>query len=110
MPLVLRTAEDIGQIAANNPFLKLNADVKTLAVGFLAGVPEPRHIAALDPKRSPGDSCHVRGREIYLCLSNGFAKTRLTNAYFDSALATTSTFRNWRTVLKLRELMMHTMD
>jgi len=34
----------------------------------------------------------------------GVAKTKLSNAYFDAKLATTSTGRNWRTVLKLLDL------
>ena len=46
----------------------------------------------------------MRGREIYLQFPNGVANTKLTNAYFDSRLATISTGRNWRTVLKLFEL------
>ena len=33
------------------------------------------------------------------------ARTKLTNAYFDATLATTSTIRNWATVLKLSELV-----
>ena len=32
------------------------------------------------------------------------ARIKLTNQYFDSRLGTTSTARNWRTVLKLVEL------
>jgi len=67
-------------------------------------VPDKRLVAALDPKRSPGDSFKVHGREIYLCLPNGVARTKLTNDYFDRALATTSTLRNWRTVMKLVEM------
>ena len=47
----------------------------------------------------------MRGRDIYLRLPNGVADTKLTNAYFDSKLSTTSTGRNWRTVTKLLELM-----
>jgi uncharacterized protein (DUF1697 family) len=35
---------------------------------------------------------------------NGVGRSRLTNEYFDSKLATTSTMRNWRTVLKLVEM------
>ena len=61
-------------------------------------------MAALDPRRSPSDAFAVRGREIYLQFPNGVANTKLTNAYFDSRLATISTGRNWRTVLKLFEL------
>jgi uncharacterized protein (DUF1697 family) len=61
-------------------------------------------VAALDPLRSPPDAYAVRGREIYLQCPNGVGSTKLTNAYFDSRLATISTGRNWRTVLKLFEL------
>jgi len=31
--------------------------------------------------------------------------SEVTNAYFDAKLGTTSTARNWRTVLKLHELL-----
>jgi uncharacterized protein (DUF1697 family) len=48
----------------------------------------------------------VRGREVYLCCPQGVGRTKLTNEYFDRMLDTTSTGRNWRTVLKLRELVM----
>jgi uncharacterized protein (DUF1697 family) len=53
---------------------------------------------------SPPDMFEVQGREIYLHLPNGVARTKLTNKYFDRALKTTSTVRNWRTVLKLVEM------
>jgi hypothetical protein len=33
------------------------------------------------------------------------ARTKLTNTYFDTKLATVSTGRNWRTVTKLLELL-----
>lgn len=104
-PVVLRTAKDLQGVVDGNPFLKPAADPKALFVGFLADRPDPRRVAALDPKRSPGDSFEVLGREIYFCLPNGFARTKLTNAYFDSGLATISTFRNWRTVLTLLEMV-----
>jgi uncharacterized protein (DUF1697 family) len=73
-------------------------------VAFLAATPTPAMVATLDPDRSPPDESAVRGREIYLRLPNGVARSRLTNAFFDSRLGTTSTLRNWRTVLKLVEL------
>ena len=41
---------------------------------------------------------------IYLCLSNGVARSRLTNAYFDAKLGTVTTMRNWRTVRELARM------
>ncbi len=90
---------------AGNPFLKAGADLKALHVYFLAAAPNARAIAGLDLARSAPDVFDVRGQEIYLHLPNGMARTKLTNAYFDSKLSTTCTARNWTTVLKLAEMM-----
>ena len=102
--VVLRTAADLGETIGNNPFLQAGAPENWLHVLFLASQPDAGRVAALDPLRSPPDAFAVRGRAIYLQLPNGVANTKLTNAYFDSRLATISTGRNWRTVLKLFEL------
>lgn len=103
-PITLRTAEEMRRVALGNAFLTPKCDMKALYVGFLADEPEKAHVAGLNPERSPGDSYHVRGREIYMNLVTGAAKTKLTTAYFDAALKTVSTFRNWNTVLKLSEM------
>ena len=50
------------------------------------------------------DEFRVEGSEIYLRCPNGVARTRLTNAYFDTKLATVSTARSWNTVLMLAKL------
>ena len=46
----------------------------------------------------------MSGNEIYLHCPAGLARTKLTNAWFDSRLDTVSTVRNWRTTLKLRDM------
>jgi uncharacterized protein (DUF1697 family) len=105
IPLILRTREQLLKTIAGNPFLKAGADSKELHVYFLAGPPRAPAIAALDPARSAPDAFHVLEQEIYLHVPNGMARTKLTNAYFDSKLSTICTARNWATVLKLAELM-----
>ena len=105
VPVVLRTAEQLAEVTAHNPFLKAGAAEEMLHVMFLADLPEPGRVAQLDAKRSTPDEFIVLGREIFLKLPNGVARSKLTNAYFDSKLGTVSTGRNWRTVLKLLEMM-----
>jgi len=103
-PVIVRSAAELRAVARGNPFLRPGADVDFLHVMFLADRPGKGNVASLDPKRSPPDEFRVRGSEIYLRCPNGAARTKLTNAYFDTKLSTTSTMRNWRTVLKLAEL------
>ena len=104
VPVVTRSAAELNTIVGANPFLRPGADERLLHVAFLADQPQPNRAAGLDPDRSPPDEYVVRGREIYLRCPNGIARTKLTNAYFDSRLATICTMRNWKTTLKLLEL------
>ncbi|MGA2905413.1 MAG: DUF1697 domain-containing protein [Candidatus Korobacteraceae bacterium] len=105
VPVVLRNREELAQAARSNPLLKAGLPEQTLHVYFLADVPTADAVKALDPHRSAPDAFHVSGREVYLHLPNGMARTKLTNAYFDSKLSTIATARNWATVLKLLEMM-----
>jgi len=104
-PVILRTTEQVRDVTCHNPFLEAGAAPETLYVMFLADPPSALHVEKLDPDRSPPDAFRVRGQEIYMHLPDGVANSKLTNAYFDSKLATTGTSRNWRTVTKLLELM-----
>ncbi len=103
-PVMTRTAAELGEIIRGNPFLEQGVDKSSLHVAFLADLPDPARVAKLDPERSPGDTFIVRGREIYFSCPAGLARTKLSNTYFDSKLATISTMRNWRTTLKLLEM------
>jgi uncharacterized protein (DUF1697 family) len=105
VPVVVRTSAELRKTIASNPFLKTGIDPKWLHVYFLADTPKTVAISSLDPARSSPDVFHVHGSEIYLHLPNGMARTKLTNAYFDSKLSTVCTARNWATVLKLSEMM-----
>src|ERR1700690_163331 len=104
IPIVLRTGDELLEVRGNNPFLRDGAAADRVHVMFLADTPDPARVASLDAHRSAPDAFVVRGRDVYLHLPNGVAKTRLTNQYFDSSLKTTSTVRNWNTLLKLVEM------
>jgi uncharacterized protein (DUF1697 family) len=102
--VLLRSVEELGETIRNNPFAAAGVPESWLHVMFLASRPDASRVAALDPDRSPPDAFVVRGREIYLQCPNGVGKSKLTNAWFDAQLATTSTGRNWRTVGRLFDL------
>ena len=103
-PVILRSAAELAQVVAGCPFVPARDDIQTLSVLFLREVPAASGVKALDPARSPPDEFAVRGKHVYLHCPGGFARTKLTNDYFDRKLATVSTGRNWRTIVKLAEL------
>jgi uncharacterized protein (DUF1697 family) len=104
VPLVLRSAAELEKVARANPFLERGRDPKLLHVVFLADTPTKAQVASLDPARSPGDELVVHGRDVFVYLPNGVGRSKLTNAWFDSKLATVSTGRNWKTVLTLFDM------
>ena len=105
IPVITRSAEELRAVVAENPFLGESEETSTLHVAFLGDRPLASRVASLDHDRSPPDRFVASGKEIYLCFPNGTAKSKLTNAYFDARLQTVSSVRNWRTVLKLVEML-----
>ena len=105
IPVVLRTAAELAAVVSGNPFLRKGVSEDELAVSFLLGDPDPAGIARLDPHRSSPDEFIVQGREIYMRFPNGFGRSKLTSAWFDTRLKTVGTVRNWRTTKSLLQLM-----
>ncbi len=101
--VVVRSREEVLQVVASNPF-DTSGDPRFLQVAFLEHAPDPEAVSRLDPRRSPPDALAVRGRNVYLHYPNGVARSKLTNEYLAAQLQTSSTMRNWRTVLKLLEM------
>lgn len=104
-PVIVRSAREFAAVLANVPDDPAFADETTRHIVFLDARPTKATATALDPDRSPGDSFTLVNREIFLALPNGAARSKLTNDYFDRTLQTISTARNWRTVLKLAEML-----
>jgi uncharacterized protein (DUF1697 family) len=104
VPVIVRTRKEIDAVVDDNPFLKAGTAIERLHVVFLKDRPTAEMAKILDPNRSPGDFFELRGGEIFLSITSA-AKTKITNAWLDSKLKTVSSGRNWRTVLKLREML-----
>ena len=78
---------------ARNPYVEGAASTPMrCTVMFLADSRPPSWLArARSRSARRGDEFALVGRDLYLRLPNGVARTKLTNAYFDKALATVST-------------------
>ena len=103
--VVVRTAAEVGDVAAHNPFLRRpGADPgRQLHVAFLEDRPAAAAAAGLDPHRAAPEELFVRGREVYLWCPNGMGRSRVMLGV-ERALGTAATVRNWRTVLELARM------
>jgi uncharacterized protein (DUF1697 family) len=102
--VLLRTADDLARIVADNPLLDRTADPTRLHLTFLAAAPEPARVARLEKPGDDPDEFALAGRELYLYCPNGYGRTRLNNAYFERRLGVPATTRSWKTVVALRDL------
>lgn len=104
VPAVLRSAAELDAAIEAMPFDVTSDEPKFFSIGFLDGTPAPKHVAALDPQRSPPDRFEVRGRELYLHYPDGSAGSKLSHAWFAKELGIACTVRNWNTVRRLQEM------
>lgn len=105
VPVIVRSAEELGEVARNNPFLKEpGIDVSKLHVSFLSGVPEKKAVKGLDAIVADADWFCCGGREIFLYCPNGIGGTKLSINAFEKILSVRATTRNWNTVNRLSEM------
>jgi uncharacterized protein (DUF1697 family) len=103
--VVMRRRSDLHRILDHNPFLRdRDEDITKLCVVFLAASPDPSALNEISTVKDPYDEFQVMGREIYLFCPHGFARTKLSNNFFERKLKVSATTRNWKTVNKLYEM------
>ena len=105
VPVIVRSAEEIGEVARSNPFLKESGiDPGKLHVTFLSGSPQKTALKGLDTIAAGPDRFHCCGQEIYLYCPNGFGVSKLSINVFEKVLSVGATTRNWNTVNRLWEM------
>lgn len=95
--------EAIESAIAQNPFPEAEEDPTRLHLGFLAATPKRIDMPKLDALRKPSERFHLGDHVIYLHTPDGFGKSKLP-AGAEKLLGVPVTYRNWRTVCKIREL------
>jgi uncharacterized protein (DUF1697 family) len=101
----VRTAKEWGAIISNNPFPKeAKRDPGHLVVMVLKDAPNAKAVKALQAAITGPEIVHAKGRQAYIVYPNGIGRSRLTNSFIETRLATRGTCRNWNTVLKLNAL------
>jgi uncharacterized protein (DUF1697 family) len=100
--VVLRTGKELARVIEANPYEV--KDPTKVVVTFLAERRPKKVLAGVDQEAFAPDEFTFNGRELYLKLPNGQARSKLMEALAKQDLGTTATTRNWRTVLALAEM------
>ena len=103
--MIIRTEDEFESMISSNSFIK-DPDIEfdKLHVTFLKELPDKENILNLNLNIGENEKLEIKGKEIYLYLPNGYARTKLTNNILEKKLKTIATTRNWKTVNKLLEL------
>ena len=103
--VVLRTAAELQQVVARNPFVKRSGiEPGKLLVNFLAHDPgKDAREKALGIKVGP-EEMHLIGREAYIYFPNGQGRSKFPWPAIERALETAWTGRNWNSVTKMLEM------
>ena len=88
----------------SNPFRNMTGDYAKLHVGFMASPPELSAMKNLLMKPKGTDQWSVVGNMFYLHAPDGIGKSVLA-PFIERTLKVPVTFRNWRTVLALSDMV-----
>ena len=102
VPVVMRTAAELAHVVDANP--DPVDDPTRVVVAFLADAVDLGDLSLGDLSSYLPDELTISGRELYVSVPNGQARSKLMEALTKRSLPTTLTVRNWRTVEALAEM------
>lgn len=105
VPTLVITPDTLERVVQHNPFLEEAEELKTLHVTFLQKQPSKDQLEGLAQMDFTPDKMAVHPDYVYLFCPGPYHKTKLSNAFFEKELGTSATTRNWKTVLKLQEML-----
>lgn len=104
--VVLRTAEELGDILLNCPFsqteisgAELSSGVESLYVALLNNEPPESKVELLNSYRGDHEDIKIVGRNGFLLFRNSIRNSKLTNHL--QKLDVSATVRNWKTISRL---------
>jgi uncharacterized protein (DUF1697 family) len=102
--VMVRSGTALRAIVMKNPFVdEATREPHKVFVGFLSAEPEKSALQALGEIVTPGERFAVHETEMFLHLSNGAGRSKITTAVIERKLRVAVTMRNMNTVLALVE-------
>ena len=106
VPVIVKTENEFNEIISTNPFEK-GEEIERLHFTFLKEIPAKEHLEKMATYDYSPDQFEIQGSNVFVFCSKKYSDTKLTNKFFESKLKTTATTRNWKTILKISQLMMN---
>jgi uncharacterized protein (DUF1697 family) len=104
VPVMVRTAEELGEVVERNPLPEATKDPKRYQVTFLDRPLDPERIADLKALATSSERFAASGRELYGWHPDGASRSKLWNRLASKDLGVRATARNWTTVVTLLEM------
>jgi Uncharacterized protein conserved in bacteria len=106
VPVVVKSREDLKFTLLSNPFLAEHPEeIDFLYVTFLSDSANPDLVTKIDTNGLHPEAFAVTRDLVYVYCPKGYGRTKLNNNFFENKLKLLGTTRNWKTVLKLSELL-----
>lgn len=106
VPTIVRTAEAWRRYAPANPFPEAARDTPNYLLMLLSKRPPVQSAAdAIQAKAAAGECVRQAGDAIWIHFPNGSGTSKLTPSLIDKAIGSPATSRNYRTVVKLEEML-----
>ena len=106
VPVIVRTAAQWAKLAAGNPFAEVARDAPNRLQLLVSKRPPARDAAAkLMARADAGEQVQAVAGALWFHFPEGVGRSKLTPSLIDKACGSPSTGRNYRTVLKLDEML-----
>lgn len=106
VPAIVRTAEEWEELVALNPFSKDTQKTQdAFYVSFFCQEPDSKHSSELVQQNFLPDEIQIIGKQGYLYIEGKSHLSPLTNNLIEKSLKVEVSTRNWKTVLKIKEMI-----
>jgi len=109
IPVVVRSASSWGRYVKSNPFPdEAKEEGNRVLLGLSKLPPKSAAASELQQRATLGERVVRKGDAIWIHYANGIGRSKLTPAVLDRHVGSSVTARNWRTVMKLDEMLRET--
>jgi len=103
VPVLVKTSIDWTDYVKRNPFTE--KEITKIGLTFLHDKVQNPDSEDFNKIKHSSEKIEFVDDAVYLYLPNGFGRTKLSNNFIEKQLSVTATTRNWKTVLKLHDMI-----